>query len=162
MEIEVTEEFIQHRAEKAAMYNKRGRPQDKFLMDLDAEIFEWYMITHENWEEHDDWRVDAIQPCGDKIDVKFISKWYNINETKMHNIIQQRKILDGFVFMEWMDRPDRPLRAGDKVSVRKIGYIEYEELLDLIKVSRGQWGGFYADVRKALMVFDSDIDMHEL
>ena len=165
LQIEVTDEFIAHRSEKAALYNKRGRPQDKFLMDLDAEIFEWYMINTEQWMDDDDWMVDAIIPDPDGykcIDVKFIAKWYNISDTKMHNIIQQRKILDGYLFMEWMDRPDRPLRAGDKVSIREIGYIKYEELLDLIKVSRGQWGGFYADVRKALMVFDSDIDMHEL
>lgn len=160
--IEVTQDFIDHRTEKAALYNKRGRSDNRFLMDLDAEIYEWYMINHGDWNAHEDWRVDAVQPCGDYVDVKFISKWYNISCTKMHNIIQQRNVLDGFVFMEWVDRPERPLECGDRVTVRRLGYIEYDSLLGLIQVSRGKWGGFYADVRKVCVVQDLDVDMYDL
>lgn len=161
MEIEVTDEFIAHRSEKAALYNRRGRKEEQFLMDLDAEILEWYMIKMGEWEDDpDDWMVDAIVPDPDgwkRIDVKFISKWYNISCTKMHNILQQRRVLDGYLFAEWVQRPDRPLRAGDTVTVNAIGYIDYEDLVDGIKVSRGKWGGFYADPRSMVQSFDYDV-----
>ena len=161
-EIKVTPAFLEHRSEKAAQYNRRGRDERKFLMDLDAELFEWYMINvTEEWEDDpDDWMVDAIVPDPDgykRIDVKFITKWYNISCTKMHNIIQQRRVLDGYYFMEWIERPDRPLQDGDTVSVRMVGYLTHDELLDNIKVSRGQWGGFYCDVRGLVQNFDYDV-----
>ena len=166
MQIEVTQDFLDHRAEKASLYNRRGRNENKFLMDLDAELLEWYMINIGEWEdEPDNWMVDAIVPDPDgykRIDVKFVSKWYNISDTKMHNILQQRKVLDGYIFCEWVSRPDRPFEAGDKVEIHSLGYIPYEDLVDLIKVSRGKWGGFYADVRKALVVHDVDIEMYDL
>ena len=162
MEITVSEQFIAHRGEKYNQYNRRGRDETKFLMDLDAELLEFHMINElEEWEdEPDDWMVDAIVPDPDgwkRIDVKFISKWYNISCTKMHNILQQRKVLDGYIFCEWVSRPDRPLEAGDKVEINCIGYIPYEDLVDDIKVSRGKWGGFYSDPRKMVQSFDYDV-----
>lgn len=162
IDIAVTQEFIDHRTEKSKLYNKRGRGERDFLMDLDCEILEWYMInvTEEWMEDPDDWMVDAIVPDPDgykRIDVKFISKWYNISCTKMHNIIQQRRVIDSYLFMEWVERPDRPLAVGDNVAVNPIGYIGYEDLLDGIKVSRGKWGGFYADPRKMVQSFDYDV-----
>lgn len=153
MQIKVTQDFIDWRTEKAAMYNKRGRKTERFLMDLDCEILEWHMITTDQWMESDDWKIDGIIPDPDgykAVDVKFIDKWYNISCTKMHNILQQRHCLDGYLFYEWVDRPERPLSTGDRVDIRSIGYIPYEDLIDLIKVSRGKWGGFYADARSFL------------
>ena len=155
MKITVTDEFIAHRTAKAGIYNGRGRSEEQFLMDLDCEIYEWHMINSNIWLDSNDWKIDAVVPDPDgykAVDVKFISKWYNISCTKMHNILQQRRILDGYLFCEWTSRPNRPLQAGDEVEFKEIGYIEYEDLVDEIKVSRGKWGGFYADVRKALMV----------
>lgn len=153
IEYEVTQDFIDHRAEKQSLYNKRGRRTEQFLMDLDAEIHEYYMIKNEEWNDEDDWRVDAWVETPDGInrfDVKFISKWYNISCTKMLNHLQQEEILDGYRFMEWVIRPDRPLAVGDRVTINELGYVSYRELRDLIKVSRGKWGGFYADVRSFL------------
>ena len=153
MEIVVTQDFIDHRTEKAALYNKRGRSHDQFLKDLDAEIYEHYMISTGDWQDEDDWRVDAYVETADGIyrfDVKFISKWYNISCTKMLNHLQQEGIVDGYNFMEWVNRPDRPLEVGDTVEVRALGVISYDELRSLIRVSRGKWGGFYADVRTYL------------
>lgn len=116
-------------------------------MDLDAELYEHHMITTGQWEDYDDWKVDAVVPGVGNVDVKFISKWYNISNVKMLNILQQRFILDAYVFMEWVGRPQRPLEAGDEVDIRYVKTLLYDDLCDRIKVSRGKWGGFYADVR---------------
>ena len=104
IEYEVTQDFIDHRTEKAALYNKRGRSEERFLMDLDAEIHEYYMIKSGEWEdEPDDWRIDALVygPDGTiTFDVKFISKWYNISCTKMLNHLQQEGVVDEYAFYE--------------------------------------------------------------
>ena len=151
--IEVTQEFIDYRNEKQAMYNQRGRTDRKFQMDLDCELFEWYMINvTEDWEdEPDDWMGDAIIPSPDgykTVDVKFIAGYYNIDRGKMLNIIQQRHVLDGYQFMEWVSKPRRPLVVGDTVTCRGVGYLTHEELLDNLRRSYKEAYGFYADVRK--------------
>ena len=116
-------------------------------MDLDAEIYEHHRITTGDWEDYDDWKVDAVVPGIGAVDVKFVSKWYNISNVKMLNILQQRFVLDAYVFMEWLGRPQRPLEAGDEVEIGYVKTLLYDDLCDRIKVSRGKWGGFYADVR---------------
>lgn len=152
--IDVTPEFISHRADKQQLYNQRGRTDRKFLMDLDCEIYEWHMIQQGEWMDDDDWRVDAhvISPDGNKaIDVKFIGKYYNMTPTKITNILQQRDIVDGYWFMEWVSKPGRPLVAGDEVACSFVHYVEMEQMLDSIRVSTNykDWGtSHYVDVRR--------------
>ena len=57
-QIKVTSDFLNHRAEKEAMYNKRGRDHTRLLMDLDWEIYEWYKIDNGEWQSHKEWRVE--------------------------------------------------------------------------------------------------------
>ena len=57
MQIEVTQDFLDHRAVKYDQYNQRGRSEHKFLMDLDAELLEHYMISEGYWNDHNDWKV---------------------------------------------------------------------------------------------------------
>ena len=140
----VPAEFLEYRAEKAKLYNRRGRNENKFLMDLDCEFHEWTMIKEGLWEPSDDWRIDAYT-LGKAIDVKFISKWYNISPLKMCNILQQRFILDGYLFFEWITRPGTPLQEGDEISYRQVRYVDYETLLDNVRVSK--YNGHYVDVR---------------
>ena len=100
-QIKVTSDFLNHRAEKEAMYNKRGRDHNRFLRDLDCEIYEWYKIDNGEWQPHKDWRVDAqVYDPIDKntawynVDVKFIKKWYTISNTKKLNFVKQHNIVD--------------------------------------------------------------------
>ena len=154
--IEVTQDFINHRTEKSKIYNPRGRTERKFLMDLDAEIYEHDMIQAEMWEPDDDWRIDGHITTPDgwlATDVKFISKYYNLTPVKVCNILQQRNILHGYLFMEWVKKPNRPLQVGDTVETRQLGYIRWEDLADNIKVSQGynKWGtSHYVDVRRLI------------
>ena len=146
----IPQEFLDHRQEKFDLYNRRGRDDRQFLMDLDAEFYEWKMINEGMWEAHDDWKIDGVMlHLGTKIDVKFIKGYYNISPTKMCNILQQRRVLDGYLFMEWVDRPNRPVKLGDTVSIRQLGFIDYDELVDAIKPSF-KTGGHYVDVRRLL------------
>ena len=51
-------------------------------MDLDAELLEFDMIKTGHWQAHDSWMVDAINAAGNKIDVKFIRKYWNVSQEK--------------------------------------------------------------------------------
>ena len=152
IDLTVTVEFLDHRAEKFEQYNQRGRSDKKFLMDLDAELLEFEMLRSKVWKPHDSWKVDAIDLQDRKIDVKFIPEYYNMNAQKMVNLIQQRDILDGYKFYEWTTRRDRPFAGGDRVTVRSVGYLPYAKVADNVRVSfRNKIpGSFYVNVRKLL------------
>ena len=128
----------------------RGRSERQFLMNLDAELYEYDKIRFDEWREHDSWMVDAYDEWDLKIDVKFIRKYWNVSREKTLNLIKQRNILDGFLFMEWVERPGRPLVAGDRVSVRRLGYIPYGIVADNLKKSFKEPDGFYCDVHRLL------------
>jgi len=122
--IEVTQEFIDHRTEKQGQYNQRGRTDRKFLMDLDAELYEWYMMSTYKWLPFGDWKVDAIDEKGRRLDVKFIRKYWNVSREKTLNLIAQRHIVEYYCFMEWINRPNKPLQVGDIVEIRSVGNVQ--------------------------------------
>ena len=97
MHIKVTEEFINYRTDKRHLYNQRGRTDRKFLMDLDAELYEWDKLNHWEWREHPSWMVDAYDEWDRKIDVKFIRGFWNVSREKTLNLIKQRDVLDGYL-----------------------------------------------------------------
>lgn len=150
MEIKVLKEFIDYRSEKAEQYNQRGRTDRRFLMDLDAEIYEWDKLHYNEWQPHDSWMVDGYDEWERKTDVKFIRKYWNVSREKTLNLIKQRTILDGYTFMEWSVRPARPLEAGDRISVRLLGYLDYDTVADNLRKSFKEPDGFYVDVRRLL------------
>ena len=146
----VSDGFIKHRSEKFEQYNQRGRTARKFLMDLDAELLEYHKLVCGEWRAHNSWMVDAIDERGRKIDVKFIRKFWNVSREKALNLLKQRTVLDGYMFMEWVSKPSRPLRAGDEVEVRQVGYVSYDNVTDNLRKSFKEPDGFYVDVRKII------------
>ena len=150
MKITVPEEFIWHRAEKMKLYNQRGRTDRKFAMDIDCEIIEWYMIKHELWWDHPDWKVDAITPEGQQLDVKVIQKYWNLSGSKITNIIQQRRHIHEYHFYEWVYRPGRPFETNDEVQVRLVGILPFDVVADNIRPSFKAQGQYYLDVRELL------------
>ena len=150
MKLKVTEDFINYRTDKRHLYNQRGRTDRKFLMDLDAELFEWDKLNHDEWREHPSWMVDAYDEWDRKIDVKFIRGFWNVSREKTLNLIKQRDILDGYLFMEWVSKPSRPLQAGDEVEVRQVGFLSYGDVADNLRKSFKEPDGFYVPVRKLL------------
>ena len=148
MIIKVTPEFISHRTDKSQEYNQRGRSDRKFLMDLDAELYEHHQLSTYEWVSHPSWMVDGIDKRGRKLDVKFIRKYWNVSREKTLNLIKQRNILDGYLFMEWVSKPARPLEVGDEVEVRQIGYVPYDLIADNLRKSFKEPDGFYVDVHK--------------
>ena len=148
VDIRVTQDFIYQCDARATKYNPRGRTYEQLRLDIECEIFEWWMINKGTWKHHSSWEVDGIDQIWGNIDVKFIKSWYNIACNKMLYLLKQREITDAFLFCEWHKRPQRVLKPGDKVQVNTLGILEYWELIDLIKPSR--FNGFYADIRKHL------------
>ena len=144
----VTNDFIEYRHEKVNQYNQRGRTDRKFQMDIDCELFEWTKLRAEEWYPHPSWMVDGITPEGRQVDVKFIQKYWNLSGSKITNIIQQRKYVHDFYFYEWIDRPKRPLEAGDLCEVRRVGILSYDEVADNIRPSFKAQGQYYLDARK--------------
>ncbi len=153
MKITVSKEFIYYRSLKAEIYNRRGRKDAKFLMDLDCELYEWYMIHDlRAWSDHPDWKVDALigESSEVTVDVKFIQKYWNVSGSKITNILQQRKILDYYLFMEWVDRPKRPLVEGDEVEMEQVSWLTYDEVADNLRPSFKAQGQYYLDPRRIL------------
>lgn len=147
--IQVTEAFIQQREANSELYNSCGRSKRKFLMDLDCEIVEFDYIAREVWSSWDGWEVDAIIE-DKKVDLKFVQKYWNITPRRIVNIIRQRNIIDEYHFWQWVDKPSRPLEAGDVVVVRFVGELTYDQVADNIKPSFKQAGGHYVDVRSLI------------
>ena len=150
MKIKVTQDFIDYRTDKSQIYNQRGRSDRKFLMDLDAELYEWDKLNYDEWRAHDSWMVDAYDEWDRKIDVKFIRGFWNVSREKTLNLIKQRDVLDGYLFMEWISKPSRPLQAGDEVEVRQVGFLSYGDVADNLRKSFKEPDGFYVPVRKLL------------
>ena len=148
VDIRVTQDFIYQCDARATKYNPRGRTYEQLRLDIECEIFEWWMINKGTWKHHSSWEVDGIDQIWGNIDVKFIKSWYNIPCNKMVYLLKQREITNAFLFCEWHKRPQRVLKPGDKVQVNTLGILEYWELVDLIKPSK--FNGFYADIRKHL------------
>ena len=148
VDINVTKDFINQRDARAEIYNPRGRSFERLKLDIECEIFEWWMIDKGTWQDHIDWQVDGVDQLNGNVDVKFIKTWYNIPCNKMVYLLKQRELTDNFFFCEWNDRPERLLVAGDMVKVNTLGILEYWELMDIIKPSK--YNGFYADIRKHL------------
>ena len=156
MKLIVKPEFIEYREEKRQQYNQRNRSDRKFLMDLDAELYEWDKLNYDEWLSSDDWRIDAFDEWGRAIDVKFIRKYWNVSREKTLNLIKQRNVLYGYLFMEWVSRPSRPLMAGDEVEVKQLGYIDYNTVADSLKKSFKEPDGFYVDVRTILEIYGKE------
>ena len=152
MKIKVTDEFILHRTEKQGLYNQRNRTDRKFLMDLDAEILEWHLLSTGQVSSHPSWMVDYISPKGYHVDVKFIRKYWNVSREKTLNLIKQRDMLHGYEFYEWVKKPGRPLQAGDEVEVHRLGFLHYGDVADNLRKSFKEPDGFYVDVRALLHV----------
>lgn len=150
MKIIVKPEFIEYRTEKQQQYNQRNRTDRKFLMDLDAELYEWDKLNYDEWRSSDDWRIDAFDEWDRAIDVKFIRKYWNVSREKTLNLIKQRDILDGYLFMQWVSKPNRPLIAGDAVEVQQLGFLHYGSVADNLRKSFKEPDGFYVDVRALL------------
>ena len=148
VDIRVTQDFIYQCDARATKYNPRGRTYEQLRLDIECEIFEWWMINKGTWKHHSSCEVDGIDQIWGNIDVKFIKSWYNIPCNKMVYLLKQREITNAFLFCEWHKRPQRVLKPGDKVQVNTLGILEYWELVDLIKPSK--FNGFYADIRKHL------------
>ena len=148
LDIRVTDDYIKDRDYKATIYNPGNRSKEKFLKDIECEILEHYMINRDVWTGSDTWKIDAVDPILGAIDVKFITKWYNISCKKYIYLNQQRGTTDAYVYAEWLNRPERLLEAGDTVCVNVIGWLPYETALSQVQVSK--FNGFYIDARKAI------------
>ena len=142
--ITVKRSFVTQCNKRAKIYGANGRTLEKLRRDIEAEIFEWYMIDKGLAKDYDSWKVDMILPNLGKVDVKLISKYYNISCKKLLHIKQQEGEVDNYVFIQYIDRPDRQLKTGDQVKIKVLGSIGYNELWHNVKVSR--FNGYYVDV----------------
>lgn len=153
MKIKVTQEFIDQCYERAEIYNPGTRSKEQLLRDIECEIFEYHMIKTDQWDSHDSWKVDGVSDVYGNVDVKFVHKYYNIAHKKMAYLAWQATDLETFLFVEWVSRPDRLLKAGDEVEVRIVGYLSYMDFLKNVRPSHYN-NGYYVDVRKVAQPYE--------
>ena len=142
--ITVKRSFVTQCNKRAKIYKANGRSQERLRRDIEAEIFEWYMIDSGQAEDHPSWKVDMILPTLGKVDVKLISKYYNIACKKFLHILQQKGEVDNYVFIQYTERPDRQLKTGDQVKVKVLGHMSHDQITSNVKTSR--FNGYYVDV----------------
>ena len=150
MKIIVPEEFIWYRSERAEEYNQGSRSDNKFMMDLDCELVEWYKMKHSDWIEHPSWMVDAMTADGVKLDVKFVQKYWNISRQRAQNIMHQYGTVDEYHLYQWVDRPKRPFKCGDECEVRLAGILQYGDVVRNIRYSRKEPSGYFVDYQSLL------------
>jgi hypothetical protein len=148
VEIKITQDFVDQRDERSKKYNARGRSEVQLRLDIECEVFEWYMISIKNWKDDSRWEIDGNCPVYGNVDVKFVKKWYNLTCQKLIYILRQRDLIEHFIFCEWAERPERLLEAGDTVKVNVLGAIKYWKVLDALRTS--QFNGYYVDVKKLI------------
>lgn len=152
VEVEITEDFIEHRNAMAKKYNRGKRSEQQHLIHLDCELVEYTNIKWGEWYEHPSWKVDAITPEAYNIDCKFVEKYWNISKQRLQNIMQQFGVVHYYYLYEWADKPQRrPLVVGDRVSYRFLGALSYETVMHHIAASKFDPVGFYVDARKLLI-----------
>lgn len=145
IKIKIKKSFIDQCNERAKIYKAGpGRTQEKLRRDIECEVYEWYMIDSKQAKDHDSWKVDMILPNLGKVDVKLISKYYNIGCKKFLHILDQEGEVDNFLFVSWVKRPDRELKAGDTVEIKILGHMSYNQVRSNVKTSR--FNGYYVDV----------------
>jgi hypothetical protein len=64
VEIKITQDFIDQRDERSKKYNARGRSEVQLRLDIECEVFEWYMISIKNLEGRfkmgDRWQLSCV------------------------------------------------------------------------------------------------------
>ena len=144
----VPKEFIAQRNERAKKYNRRDRSESKHLMDIDAELYEYYCIHEQEYINDDRWEVDMLHGS-ETIDCKCIDKYYNISQYKMCYLLRQHGVTDTFEFWEWSHRPPRPLQENDEVMMNPLIRLDYWDVMKNIQPSKFNQG-YYVDIRKML------------
>lgn len=146
--ITIKRSFVTQCNKRAEIYGANGRTKERLRRDIEAEIYEWYMIDSKQADDHPSWKVDMILPNLGKVDVKLIGKYYNISCQKFLHILQQKGEVDNYVFIQWVKRPDRQLKTGDKVTIKILGHLSHDQVCAQVKTSR--FNGYYVDVHKFL------------
>lgn len=148
IEITITQDFVDQREERAKKYNARGRSEVQLRLDIECEVYEWFMISSGQWDDDDRWQIDGVCSTYGNVDVKFVKKWYNLTCQKLIYVLRQRDIVENFMFCEWHERPERLLIEGDVVKVNVLGTVDYWNLMDSLRTS--QFNGYYVDVKKLI------------
>ena len=147
LEITVDQGFVDQCVKHSKIYNAGQRSQERLIRDIECELYEYYMISNNLWDKHDSWKVDGVSEVYGNVDVKFIDKYYNIAHKKMAYLAWQSTDLNTFIFCEWVERPDRKLKAGDVVKINVVGYMSYMDFLKNLQPSYYN-AGYYVNVRK--------------
>jgi len=87
------------------------------------------------------------------VDVKFIDKFYNIAHKKMAYLAWQSTDVETFVFCEWVNRPERLLKAGDEVEINVIGILSYMDFLKNLRPSKFN-AGYYVNARQVAQTYE--------
>ena len=148
IDITVKRSFVTQCNKRAEIYGLNGRTKAKQRRDIEAEIYEWYMIDIKQAKDHDSWKVDMILPNLGAVDVKLIGKYYNSSCQKFLHILQQKGTVDNYVFIQWVKRPERNLKTGDRVRIKILGHLSHDQVCAQVKTSR--FNGYYVDVHKFL------------
>ena len=93
MKIIVSQEFVDQCIARSNIYNAGERSEQQLIRDIECEIFEYHMISTDQWDDHDSWKVDGVSDVYGNVDVKFIDKFYVVG-------VQDLKIIENVEIQE--------------------------------------------------------------
>ena len=82
MKFVVQRDYIIKRNQRAKKYNAHNRSKEKFLRDIECEMYEYEMIRTGAWEDDERWQVDGISARFGTIDVCVSSLLQDVDETE--------------------------------------------------------------------------------
>lgn len=143
-EITIDQAFIDYRNQMMWKFRSNGRDENTRLMHADCLIVEYSMVqfgfaTESNCKEFD----FEARVYNAKVDVKIYDKWFNIPSDKVEWYLMNIKkgLLTHFAFYRWVNKPLKPLVAGDKV---KLDFIEVRDATEVMKnLNISQYDGYY-------------------
>lgn len=119
-DITIDEEFIKFRDESKNRFNPNGRDETQCLMNADCLVTEYYLLKNGMAGEPESIRYD-FSIGESKIDAKMISsKYFNMpgKSVRWYESSIELNQLTHFAFYQYINPPNRPLQAGDKVQIK--------------------------------------------
>lgn len=146
LEIEVTQDFIDHRDEMVSKFDGGSRSDYQRTRDADCLIIEHALIKKGYVDSpfKGDIRHDFV--CkGYQVDVKLIYDWFNVSEKKRAWMMKciNAAALDVFAFYRYVTPPEGVLKVGDIVKVKLVEVETAKNVIRQLRASKRSYGGYY-------------------
>jgi hypothetical protein len=142
--VRVGNDFIKYRDRMKDNFESYEAYRTNYMKNLaaDALLFEYLLLKNKVVDKPKSLAHDFIL-YDKKIDVKVVTKWLNISESKKDwlTLNVNNKLLDYCALIKVLGKPDRPFEEGDIVQFEVSELTPAKEIIDNLKKSN--YNGYY-------------------